>query len=377
MYFLNSNSLKRQQEPKKLRTLLTASFAASVVFHGVLFIFIPRWFSQKQLEKVEEPIELILLDKPKPIESKVVPKPAPPKPEPTPPPKVKTPKPEPPKPEPTPPPKVETPKPEPTLPPKVETPKPEPPKPEPPKPEPTPPPKVETPEPEKVLTTPDTTSSNAAPAPPVKASPTSNNEAIEKINTEETVAINSPPPEIAEPITDPAGISCVANCQPEYPSALDGDEGSAGVRLSIAPDGKVRGAELTNPHSNSMLNRQALLAARQMQFSEIDNEAGALVVVRINFTVEGSEFDDVARERQEKLEEERKAKLEEERQQKLEAQKQEQERRRSQLEQQRREEIQQQEAESPPATDSTDDLTEEELEAERIRKFRERLENYE
>ncbi|MEO1341282.1 MAG: hypothetical protein AAFV28_09105, partial [Cyanobacteria bacterium J06635_13] len=144
-----------------------------------------------------------------------------------------------------------------------------------------------------------------------------------------------------------------------------------------APRTLPSGAELTNPHSNSMLNRQALLAARQMQFSEIDNEAGALVVVRINFTVEGSEFDDVARERQEKLEEERKAKLEEERQQKLEAQKQEQERRRSQLEQQRREEIQQQEAESPSATDSTDNLTEEELEAERIRKFRERLENYE
>ncbi|MGD1921175.1 MAG: hypothetical protein ACFCAD_21195 [Pleurocapsa sp.] len=201
MYFLNSNYSKHQQEQKKLRILLTASFATSAIFHGVLFIFIPRWFPQKQSNKVDKPIELVLVDKPKPLKKEAATQPKPPKP----------------KPESTPPPKVENPQP---------------------KPEPTPPPKVETPKPKKVLTTPDVTPSNTAPAPPVEPNPpASNNEAIEETTTEETVATNSSPPEVAEPITNSAGISCIANCQPEYPSLLDGDEGSAGIRLTIAPDG--------------------------------------------------------------------------------------------------------------------------------------------
>ncbi|MGD1921174.1 MAG: hypothetical protein ACFCAD_21190 [Pleurocapsa sp.] len=119
-----------------------------------------------------------------------------------------------------------------------------------------------------------------------------------------------------------------------------------------------------------MLNRQAILAARQMAFNEIDNEGGALVAVRINFTVEGSELDNQDREKQEQLEEERQAKLEKQRQQKLEAQRQEQEQKRAELEKQRQENLQQQQ------TDNTNYLTKEELEAERIRKFRERIQNY-
>ena len=178
-----------------------------------------------------------------------------------------------------------------------------------------------------------------------------------------------------KPTTDPSGISCVANCQPEYPAALDGEEGSASIRLTIAPEGKVIGANLTTPHSNPMLNRQALLAARQMKFSEIDNEAGASVVVKINFTVEGSEFDNLARERQERLEQERQAKLEAERQQKLEAQ------RKEKLEQERQAKLEaekklqeEQQQQAAPETENSEPLTPEELEAERLRKFRERLE---
>ena len=53
--------------------------------------------------------------------------------------------------------------------------------------------------------------------------------------------------------------------------------------------------------SNSQVNRQALLAARQMQFSSPGDNA-ASVQVKIDFTVEGSEYDRLAREEQERKE---------------------------------------------------------------------------
>ena len=99
-----------------------------------------------------------------------------------------------------------------------------------------------------------------------------------------------------KPTIDSEEIRCIANCQPQYPSALDGAEGTIGIRMTINSDGQVTDTELVQANSNMLLNRQALLAVRRMKFSKIDNEAGASVVVKINFTVKGSELDRLARE---------------------------------------------------------------------------------
>ncbi len=371
MYPSDFHLKKRQQEQKQLQKLLIASFVGSTLLHGVLFAILPSWGIFKSPRKVAEPIELILVDKPKPTETKIIPKPKP-----IPIPKVKTPPP-PPKPKPIPTPKVKTtppPKPKPISTPKSRT---------------QPPPKSEAPPspnagPSKpVLTNSNATVNNAVPVTPFQ---TDNTEAVTGIGTangtgtgtgptpptsglqDDPLAINSSPPEPPKPTTDPRAISCVANCQPKYPSALDGAEGSAGVRLTMSSDGQVTGAELVQANNNSLLNREALLAARRMKFNKIDNEAGVLVVVKINFTVKGSEFDRLARERQEQLERERQAKLEAERK------KREEEARQAELEQQRQAELQQ-EQESTEEPTNPNGLTEKEREAEMIRKFRERIES--
>ena len=183
------------------------------------------------------------------------------------------------------------------------------------------------------------------------------------------MATNSAPPR-PEPSNVSEGISCVSNCEPEYPTALDGVEGSAGVKLTIDPDGNVVGAELADADSNSLVNRQALLAARQMQFSS-PGDSSASVQVKIDFTVEGSEYDRAAREEQERREQ---AELERQEQEAA---------RQEQLEQERQareqEEVEAQPQPSPetkPAPKPLPTLSPEELDEERLRKFRERIENY-
>ncbi len=339
---------KRQQEQKQLQKLLIVSFVGSALFHGMLIVFLLRWLPQQSPVKVKKPIEIILVEKPqpKPIETKVVPKP---KPKPTPPPKATIP--EPSKPKPTPPPKAKTP--------------------EPLKPQITPPPKRE--QPRQILTTSNTKTTNSAFNPPAKTetpaiSKTRSIPRPTPATTENTVATNSPPPAAPKPTTGALEISCVANCQPKYPSALDGNEGRAGIRLTIDKNGNVIAAELAQAHSNAMLNRQALLAARRMKFNKINNEAGASVVVNISFTVKGSEFERIAKERQARQERERQAKLEaERRRQEAERQRQEQEAARQRQENTRQQQI--------PATEPTipNNQTEQERQAEMLREFRERI----
>ena len=363
---------KRQQEQDNVKKLLIASFIGSTLLHGILIAVFPSWRISQVPEKQEKPIELILVDKPKPkpIETKVLPKPKP-KPKP-----IETKVVQKPKPKLTPGPKAKTPpKPQPRI-----TPKPQVTTPTPPKPQPETKPQVFTSQPREVITTPFPTE-NTAPTAPVQTENTSPEPAS---NT--PVATNSPPPP-PKPITDPGGVSCAANCQPKYPSALNGAEGSAGVRLTISSNGDVTGANLVNANSNATLNRQALLAARRMRFDKINNQAGAIVTVKINFTVKGSEFDRLARERQAELERERKAKLEEERKQreaaareaelererqaKLEEERQKQEAaRQAELEKQR-----QQESSVTPA--NSNNSIEKEREEEMIRKFRERIQQQE
>ncbi|MFM2315303.1 MAG: hypothetical protein RLZZ04_4579 [Cyanobacteriota bacterium] len=91
----------------------------------------------------------------------------------------------------------------------------------------------------------------------------------------------------AQPKT-PLSISCEENCQPEYPSILDGAEGSAGIRLTISEDGKVIDATVAVSNGNPTLDREALQAAERMEFSSIERDR-AIVQINISFTVPDSD----------------------------------------------------------------------------------------
>ena len=373
---------QRQQEQRRLNKLLIAGFIGSAAVHGILAYALPKW-SFDSPQQAEEPIEMVLIEKPKPkpkVESKPVvePKPQPVKPpEPvkayaeryplgqTPPPPVKPPKPV----------KAQTPPPKPA-PKKVVT-------------DPAPAPS------QPIVSVPientgqsSLTNSFAASSSSVAASSSSASGSIQgKPGGTGSVATNSAPPRPEADEGGEEGISCVSNCEPEYPSALEGEEGSAGVKLTVDPNGNVVGAELVEPHSNSGVNRQALLAARQMQFSS-PGSTSAAVQININFTLKGSEYDRAAREERERKEQAAKERQEQEaaRQQQLERERQ---ARQEQLErerQARQQELQQQQqtqpeptpppAETKPESKPLPTLSPEELDEERLRKFRERIENH-
>lgn len=104
----------------------------------------------------------------------------------------------------------------------------------------------------------------------------------------------------------PESIKCIINYDPIYPSELQGAEGKATVKVNLDGNGNVLGVSVINPHSNGEVNRQALLAARQMRFSS-PSVNNASIQVSINFTVAGSKFDRLARQKKE--EQERQARL--------------------------------------------------------------------
>jgi periplasmic protein TonB len=351
---------QRQQEQKKLRKLLTLGFVSSVVLHGILALTLPA-YRFLEPDKAEKPVEVIIVEQPKP------------KPKPKPKPVVKS----------LPVPKVQEVKPQFTPPPPIPKPAPAPQKP-------------------KLLTTktstpskPFTVSSAPVPATSDNLSQFSNvlgnsssvaddSNSNGNLGSPGAVATNSgaPPRPAPEKLE---GISCVSNCEPEYPAVLEGIEGNAGIELTLDAEGNVLNASVNNPHSSSELNRQALLAARQMKFSEPPSSSGGKVEVRINFTVAGSDYDRVAREQQEEREQaakERqdaeKARLEQiERQQQARQQQLEQERqaraRQQQLEQEREAEA----AKKPeplPATPTKPPANSPASEDELLRKFRERIE---
>jgi TonB family protein len=100
-------------------------------------------------------------------------------------------------------------------------------------------------------------------------------------------------------------------------------------------NGNVVSSEITGGNSNGQLRQAALEAAKRMQFTSPEGGGRVAVKVTINFTVEGSDFDRQARERQEQLERERQQR-ERERQAQLERERRERERQ-EQLEQERQE----------------------------------------
>ena len=335
---------QRQQEKQNIKKLLLFGFASSSLLHGIVFWTIPQW-SVKSPQKLE-PIELIMVEQPK---SK-------PKPQP-----VIKPKPKPVKAKVSPPPQ---PSPKPT---QAKTP---------------PPPQ---PIPKKVLTSSTTSSSQ-----PIVATPTerpasnhtitnSNNSTVanpnnnsKNPNAPSTVAVGTSAPPAPKPKTS-RGISCIVNCQPQYPAALSGAEGSAGVKLTINSSGNVIGVELTTANGNSQVNRQALLAARKMQFSSPPN-GSASVQVKINFTVAGSEYDRQAREEQKKREQEaaRQRQLERERQARQEQLERERQAQQEQLERER----QAQPTDYQPAPKPLTAPLETNVDDEMLRKFRERIEQH-
>lgn len=182
------------------------------------------------------------------------------------------------------------------------------------------------------------------------------------------------------------GISCVDNCEPEYPAALEGTEGSAGVKLTISSNGNVIGAELAEANSDSQLNRQALLAARKMKFDAPPGGDSASVRVRIDFTVAGSEYDRAARQEQrererqtrERREQEaaRQQQLEQERQARQEQLERERQARQEQLEQQIESQPQQPAATPPAESKPMPAPAETEVDDEMLRKFRDRIEQH-
>lgn len=362
---------QRQKEQQQLKRLLIFGFAGSAVLHGILAYALPHW-SFKSAKQVEEPIKMVILEKPKPEPKKLESKPLiEPKPKPLP-------KPEPVKAQ-TPPPPVKPPEP-------IQAPN--------------PPPK---PVPKKVLTTPTPVSSspivsapvaNTAKRPSLSSSFTEPSSSVTATKNNHNpsvsgsaVPLNSAPsrPETSSKNSESeAGISCLSNCEPEYPSALEGVEGGARVKLTIDQDGNVIGVELADADDNSQVNRQALLAARQMQFSSPGEDA-ASVQVKIDFTVEGSEYDHLAREEQEKKEQAERQRKEQQaaaRQQQLEAERQARQEQIKRERQVRQQQLQLPPESPPPPADSKPapkplpTLSPEELEAERLRKFRERIENY-
>jgi periplasmic protein TonB len=143
--------------------------------------------------------------------------------------------------------------------------------------------------------------------------------------------------------------------------------------LTIDPQGDVIGAELASADSNSQVNRQALLAARQMEFSSPPGGNAASVQVEINFTVEGSDYDRLAREEQ-AAKEQQEQETARQQQQQIEEEKQ------ARIRQQ-----QQQIEQAKPKPQLPDNqavpkplpaLMETDTNAEQLQKFRERIENY-
>jgi periplasmic protein TonB len=350
---------QRQREQQQLKKLLILGFTGSALFHGLLAYALPHW-SFEPPKQAQEPMELILVDKPKPkpkVESKPVVKPAP-KPE-----LVKAETPPPPKPEP------------------VKTEAPPPPKPEPVKTE-APPPKVLT-APKTVPAQPVVAAPEPAPLKPINPPPSRSVTPARSNSDRSTVATNIAPPssEAKEEETDDGGeegISCVSNCEPEYPGDLEGVEGAAGVKLTIDPDGKVVGVELADADDNNKINREALLAARQMQFSSPPGGNAASVRVKIDFTVEGSEYDRLAREAQEKQEQAAK----EQQEQQLAAEKQAQQERLNREREAKALQEQQKQPRQPPILNTPTKpkplpaSLETEVKDEQLREFEERMQKY-
>jgi periplasmic protein TonB len=371
---------QRQKERQGLNKLLATGFVGSLLVHSGLALALTN-IKPKPLKEAEKPIELIMVEAPKP-KPKPPTKIEPPKPKPEPPQQVK---------------KVEPPKPIPT----------------PPKPAPAPPPPQATapsksPTPDKAAAPPtpltsvsgdpnlySTVQDTAGGSSELRAGFATGSSLPESDRgieggvpggTGTAVAANNVAPSLPQAAT--GGIECLENCEPEYPDALEGAEGDAGIRIVIDKEGNVSNASIDRANSNSQINEEALAAAQVMKFAPPDGDRSVYVVVKVNFTVAGSDFDRQARERQEQISQEKKQQEEARQQQEQERQatqarleKERQERARlEQLEQERQADLerqQQRQSESLPKPKPIPATSpQEQREEEILQEFRQRMDNY-
>jgi protein TonB len=78
-------------------------------------------------------------------------------------------------------------------------------------------------------------------------------------------------------------VSCISGCNPAYPSALKGEQGSAVVQLELDSNGNVVDSKLAQSGGSSQLNQEAEKAARKMKFSVPGGKNRYLVPMRITF----------------------------------------------------------------------------------------------
>lgn len=386
---------QRQQEEHKSRKLLALGIISSIVLHGALGS--AAIWSKEEPKVVNTPIELIIVDAPKPVPELLKPKPEPkklvkvPPPPPIPQPQKLepfSPKPVQPRVEKSAQPRVErvVPQPKPIVPPesqrkpsRVESSKP-PSNPQPPR---------------RVLTNPSPSASptsvpksltqktaNNSPVVPSELS-TENNLSESIPGTDNSQGLNNsgtfsgnvegnnlgtsnpvaarPTPEPPKPTQKPRqALKCVRDCNVKYPSVLNGAEGRASVRVTVDSSGNVINAEIAKGHSNNQVNEQAILAARKMKFSALSSgESTASTKVNISFTTANSDFERQARERIQQNERKRQAREQQE-QQERQAREREQQRQ-AQLEKERQQQLEQQQEqpttnESPPEPPSEPNL---------------------
>lgn len=139
-------------------------------------------------------------------------------------------------------------------------------------------------------------------------------------------------PQISPSSKPSRGLQCISGCIPKYPPELIGKEGRVRVRLVVDQNGNVVDAQvvgrtavsefLSDQNSNvvpraedtsidSQIAQAALLGVRQMKFVPPTSGERMTVMITINFTMQGSDFDRQTRERQTQNEREREVKQEE------------------------------------------------------------------
>ncbi len=101
------------------------------------------------------------------------------------------------------------------------------------------------------------------------------------------------------------GVACISGCLPEYPAVLNGEEGTAVVRVVLDNNANVVDSQIAESGGSSQLNQEALEVARKMKFRVPGGGSRFAVRLPINFTIRGSDFARQARERQAQLERER------------------------------------------------------------------------
>jgi TonB family protein len=102
-----------------------------------------------------------------------------------------------------------------------------------------------------------------------------------------------------------ARVLCISGCNPEYPSVLNGEEGTAVVRVVLDSNGNVVDSQILESGGSSQFNQEALQAVRKMKFRVPGGQNRYTFQLSISFTMKGYDFERQARQRQAQNERER------------------------------------------------------------------------